>query len=223
VGSAPLALAGLRARIASLDRDGIVRWVNQAWSRLRQRQTGDSVAATAVGVDYIAVCSRSRDPAGTVLAYGIRAVLAQATSYVELDCDLGINAERRTQISVTPGPQGEPGALVTQVDVRATVGGSFGSAPAPADRAHHLEQLTPRESAVLSRMAHGLDNQAIADELHIGYATVRSHVRSLMAKLGARSRLEAVVRAVQFDFVQLPPSPEARDTTTVDLDGEDRQ
>jgi len=56
-------------------------------------------------------------------------------------------------------------------------------------------------------MARGLENQAIATELAIGYSTVRAHVRSLMAKLGARSRLEAVVRAVQLDLVRVPESP----------------
>jgi hypothetical protein len=35
-------------------------------------------------------------------------------------------------------------------------------------------------------MTHGADNRAIAEELHISYATVRTHVRSILAKLGAR-------------------------------------
>jgi len=41
----------------------------------------------------------------------------------------------------------------------------------------------------------GLDNRQIAAELGIAYTTVRSHTRSLIDKLGARSRLDAVTRA----------------------------
>ena len=44
-------------------------------------------------------------------------------------------------------------------------------------------------------MTEGLDNREIAARLHVAYPTVRSHVRSILHKLGARSRLEAVVKA----------------------------
>ena len=52
-----------------------------------------------------------------------------------------------------------------------------------------LESLTPREKQILALMAGGADNRTVAERLHISYATVRSHVRSILAKLGARSRL----------------------------------
>jgi len=57
------------------------------------------------------------------------------------------------------------------------------------------EELTVREREVLRMMAAGLDNYAIADKLGIGYGTVRSHVRGVLEKLGARSRLQAVALA----------------------------
>ena len=57
------------------------------------------------------------------------------------------------------------------------------------------EDLTAREREVLKMMAAGLDNYDIADKLGIGYGTVRSHVRGVLEKLGARSRLQAVVLA----------------------------
>ena len=60
-----------------------------------------------------------------------------------------------------------------------------------------VERLTPREREVLDLMAGGLDNRAIAARLGIQYTTVRGHVRSVVEKLGARSRLEAVARAYQ--------------------------
>jgi two-component system response regulator DevR len=58
-----------------------------------------------------------------------------------------------------------------------------------------LEELTQRERDVLKLMAAGLDNFDIADQLGIGYGTVRSHVRGVLEKLGARSRLQAVAVA----------------------------
>ena len=60
-----------------------------------------------------------------------------------------------------------------------------------------VARLTPREREVLDLMARGLDNRAIAAKLGIQYTTVRGHVRSVVEKLGARSRLEAVARAYQ--------------------------
>jgi len=47
-------------------------------------------------------------------------------------------------------------------------------------------------------MAEGMDNREVARRLGVSYATVRSHVRNLLGKLGARSKLEAVVRAVDW-------------------------
>jgi DNA-binding NarL/FixJ family response regulator len=44
-------------------------------------------------------------------------------------------------------------------------------------------------------MARGLDNPAIAEELTISYHTVRGHVQSILEKLDARTKLEAVARA----------------------------
>jgi DNA-binding NarL/FixJ family response regulator len=44
-------------------------------------------------------------------------------------------------------------------------------------------------------MVRGLDNRQIAADLDIAYTTVRSYARSLIQKLGARSRLQAVARA----------------------------
>ena len=58
-----------------------------------------------------------------------------------------------------------------------------------------LNEMTPREREVLRLMARGLDNFEIAEELGIGYGTVRGHVRGVLEKLGAHSRLQAVAEA----------------------------
>jgi DNA-binding CsgD family transcriptional regulator len=199
------ALAGLRARIALLDRTGVIVWANSSWSRFRQSQGGDTLAAAALGVNYLAVSRRSHHPAGPAIAEGVRAVVERTASVFEIEFEaLGAHG-RRTKISITPAPSGRAGAVVMQVDAHAptealTTRSRANVVAAPS--AH--EVLTGREREVLALMARGLDNQAIASDLRIGYATVRGHVRSLMAKLGARSRLEAVVRAVQLDLVRVP-------------------
>jgi DNA-binding NarL/FixJ family response regulator len=64
-----------------------------------------------------------------------------------------------------------------------------------AAREKIAEELTTREHEVLKMMAAGLDNYDIAEKLGIGYGTVRSHVRGVLEKLGARSRLQAVALA----------------------------
>ncbi len=58
-----------------------------------------------------------------------------------------------------------------------------------------IEPLTDRELAVLSQVAAGRSNQEIAELLVISLGTVKAHIYHITAKLGARSRTEAVVRA----------------------------
>jgi DNA-binding NarL/FixJ family response regulator len=64
-----------------------------------------------------------------------------------------------------------------------------------AERDKLRASLTPREREVLGLMATGLDNQAIADRLTLSFSTVRGYVQAVIEKLGAHSKLEAVVKA----------------------------
>jgi DNA-binding NarL/FixJ family response regulator len=59
------------------------------------------------------------------------------------------------------------------------------------------DALTPREQEVLAWVAQGLPNKEIAERLAISQRTVKFHVSSIMAKLGAANRTEAVALAVQ--------------------------
>lgn len=58
-----------------------------------------------------------------------------------------------------------------------------------------LETPTPRETEVLRLLAKGMPNREIASELYISERTVKFHVSSLLAKLGAENRTEAVAIA----------------------------
>lgn len=66
-----------------------------------------------------------------------------------------------------------------------------------------LENLTPREREVLRALAEGLTDREIAGRLHLGMGTVRTHINSILGKLGVRSRLQAVVFAVRYGAVEI--------------------
>jgi two-component system response regulator DevR len=65
-----------------------------------------------------------------------------------------------------------------------------------------LESLTPREKEVLRMMADGTSSRDIATRLGISYTTVRTHIRSLGAKLGVHSKLEAIVKARELALIE---------------------
>lgn len=64
--------------------------------------------------------------------------------------------------------------------------------------------LTEREREVLSLMVQGLSNQQIAEKLIVSLSTVKFHVSSILSKLGAASRTEAVSIALHQDLVKRP-------------------
>jgi DNA-binding NarL/FixJ family response regulator len=68
--------------------------------------------------------------------------------------------------------------------------------------AQPTEPLTSREEEVLLTVARGRTNSEIADELYISLSTVKTHLASLMAKLGARNRVEIAMWAYETDRVK---------------------
>jgi DNA-binding NarL/FixJ family response regulator len=63
------------------------------------------------------------------------------------------------------------------------------------------EELTPRELDVLEQIASGKSNKGIATELQISEATVKTHINSLLGKLGVTDRTQAVTVAIQRGIV----------------------
>ena len=63
------------------------------------------------------------------------------------------------------------------------------------------ESLTAREKEVLRLMAEGVSSRDIASKLGISYATVRTHIRSLDAKLGVHSKVQAIVKARELALI----------------------
>jgi DNA-binding NarL/FixJ family response regulator len=74
---------------------------------------------------------------------------------------------------------------------------SFAAAPDRSPSVQPVEPLTAREEEVLANVASGRTNAEISDVLHISLSTVKTHVASLMTKLGARNRVEVVMWAYE--------------------------
>ncbi len=64
--------------------------------------------------------------------------------------------------------------------------------------------LTTRERDLLEQMTRGLTNRAIAEEMHLSVNTVRNYTQSILSKLGAHSKLEAVSLAVRYGLINYP-------------------
>jgi two-component system nitrate/nitrite response regulator NarL len=73
--------------------------------------------------------------------------------------------------------------------------------PSPAP----LADLTPREHEILRHLAEGQSNKMIARALDITDGTVKLHVKSILRKLGVRSRVEAAVLAVEYGLGRKKP------------------
>ena len=65
------------------------------------------------------------------------------------------------------------------------------------------DELTPRELDVLRLLAHGLANKEIARDLGIGEKTVKTHVSSILSKMGVLSRTQAALQALRMGLVDL--------------------
>lgn len=64
-----------------------------------------------------------------------------------------------------------------------------------------LLRLSKREQEILKLLARGESNEAIANELYISIATVKSHFTSIFEKLGVKSRTQAIIRALRLGLV----------------------
>jgi NarL family two-component system response regulator LiaR len=76
-----------------------------------------------------------------------------------------------------------------------------------ANSSEALQQLTEREHATLRLLGAGKSNREIAAEFGIGEATVKTHVRNVLTKLGLRSRTQAALYAAQHGLAERTTAP----------------
>jgi two-component system nitrate/nitrite response regulator NarL len=81
---------------------------------------------------------------------------------------------------------------------------AIGEPPAQEpDAARLLQFLTARERDVLVRLVRGQNARVMAEEMHVSYSTARTHIQSVLSKLGVHSRLEAAALAVANGLVDI--------------------
>lgn len=78
------------------------------------------------------------------------------------------------------------------------------------ERQHQALPLTARESDVLDLLAQGLSNKAIARALKLGEGTVKTYMKAVMGKLGAKARTEAVAIAHERGLIWSAPADQRR-------------
>ncbi len=102
-----------------------------------------------------------------------------------------------------PDPWADRTSLTLDLDDHAVRGllTALGRSDAPRALPDELARLTDRELTVLRAIATGASNAEIAEELFVSIATVKTHVARILAKLGVRDRVQAVVFAYESRLV----------------------
>lgn len=96
-------------------------------------------------------------------------------------------------------------ALLAPSITRRLIGAFASSPPQPVSPDVSSLDLTPRETDILTLIAHGLTNSEIAGRLHIGGATVKTYVSRLLDKLDVTTRVHLVIRAYEAGLVTPTP------------------
>ena len=193
----PLARSGLAALLRGFDGIDVVghAGLDDDWPTLAREDDADLVVADLgkgeAGADHLPPFGRDlpvlalvgdEAQARAALGAGARGVLVRDAEPERLEAAL---------LAVHRG-------LLVMDDIAGPLVRPRSSALLPS-----AESLTPRETEALQLLSEGLSNRQIAERLGIGERTAKFHVNSILAKLGALSRTEAVVLAARLGLVTL--------------------
>jgi PAS domain S-box-containing protein len=158
-----------------IDEGGVIRWLNEAASRVVGDMRGRQFTSVVAPEDT----RRARELFARKLAGTAEVTDAEI---VVLD-----RRGERIKIDLSSVP------LVRRHRVIGVFGQVRRIEVDPQPRPHR--RLTPRQTEVLSLLEHGLSTEQIAERLHLSRETVRNHIRGILRRLGVHSRLEAVAIA----------------------------
>ncbi|MDN4647870.1 response regulator transcription factor [Curtobacterium sp. PsM8] len=140
----------------------------------------------------------------TALAAGARGYLTKDAGRAEIATAIRAVASGQTTFDATVGAMVLARLAAGGTGVGAAAGAGAGTRAAEPSAAagapdvrQRFPELTPREADVLTRIAEGRTNPEIAAELFLTVPTVKSYVNQVFAKLGVRSRAEAVARVLR--------------------------
>lgn len=182
-GSAP-GLVGLAERVRETQPDVILVDLAQPDAQLPSIVTSLEHADSAV---VALVDEPDANWTSRALRAGVRALLARESSAAEIHS--AIQAASSGMVVLDP-------EIVTDLVTRKRTDSTPGALEA-------VEELTPREIEVLRMTAEGLGNKEIAARLGISDHTVKFHVSSILAKVGASSRTEAVTLGIRRGLILL--------------------
>jgi DNA-binding NarL/FixJ family response regulator len=187
----PLARSGLAALLAGRADVAVAGGV----------AAGDVARLTALGAEVVLF-----DAAGTGadLLKPLAAVPAVALVASDGQAAAALAAGARSMVFRDAPPDRIAAALVAAARGLVALDGSLAAwLHPPAAPAPGTDGLTPRETEVLGLLAEGLPNKVIAQRLGVSERTAKFHVESILGKLGAESRSEAIVLAARRGLVTL--------------------
>jgi DNA-binding NarL/FixJ family response regulator len=200
--------ASLDLMTSLLDEAGFrVRGVKSGEAALAAVDTGPLAAVVLDvklgGMSGYEVCHRLRGQFGEALP--VVFVSGQRAEAIDRVAGLLIGADDYVTKPFSPDE------LVARVrrlveHARAVTGDGTDQAAAAANGHRTAHELTDREREVLSLLATGLDQQAVAKRLVISPSTVATHIQRILAKLGVRSRAQAVAIAYRDRIIKTDPA-----------------
>jgi DNA-binding CsgD family transcriptional regulator len=177
-----------------LDRAGTILWTNDVANELipgaADRPFGDVVVPEA------ALRTRRH--------FALRMLGREA--FVDHRVVLRGSGGARREVEISSAPLREGGRIVGVFGV-IRPGPPRVVAALPERRAADPPSLTPRQGEILLLLAAGRTTAQMAELLGLSTETIRNHVRAVLAQLGARSRLEAVLVAHRDGMLELPQQP----------------
>ena len=143
--------------------------------------------AAAGGTVVLLVRNPAAEPLTEALRAGVKSVLPNRSDGPEIGAAIEAAAAGMVVL--------DPSGIETLLNAPRVVRGGDSETP--------VEDLTPRELEVLRLVAAGLGNKEIAARLDISEHTVKFHIASLMGKLGAGSRTEAVTQGLRQGLIMI--------------------